>query len=133
MEIPRHRLDIRFARSGGPGGQNVNKVESKVEIRFGVDAADWIPAATRERLKELQASRITNLGEFILSSTRHRSQAQNLEECLRKLADILRVASQRPKRRIKTRPTGASRQRRLVAKAQRSEKKQSRSWRGDAD
>lgn len=131
IEIPRARLSVRFARSGGPGGQNVNKVETKAEIRFVVAEADWIPERARSRLSAMCSSRLTKQGELILGSSQHRTQAQNLEECFQKLADLLREANQKPKRRVATRPTRGSRRRTAETKRRQSEKKRSRGWRGD--
>jgi len=129
MHIPRERLTIRFSRSGGPGGQNVNKVETKVEIRFRVADADWIPLEVRARLLMREASRITRDGEFVISSSRFRTRERNLEDGLEKLADVLSRAAIRPKRRKPTRPTAGSRARRGAEKRQRSERKRERSRR----
>jgi ribosome-associated protein len=133
MNIPRERLTIRFARAGGPGGQNVNKVETKAEVRFKVAEADWIPPPARERLRALEASRINREGELVIASDRFRTQAQNIEDCLRKLEEMLTAASRRPKRRIATRPTRASKERRRQAKRQRGERKSARRWRPGGD
>jgi ribosome-associated protein len=129
MHIPRDRLTIRFSRSGGPGGQNVNKVETKVEIRFRVAEADWIPLEVRERLVAREASRITRDGELVITSSRFRSRERNLEDALEKLEETLSRASTRPKRRKPTRPTAGSRARRSAAKRMRSERKRQRSGR----
>ena len=131
MQIPRERLTIRFARSGGPGGQNVNKVETKAEVRFVLSDANWIPPSVRERLKQLFSGKLNQEGELVLSSSRFRSQAQNLEDCLRKLRGMIEASSHKPKRRIATAPTRASRERRVQAKKVRGARKRERRWRGD--
>ena len=129
MDIPRERLTIRFARSGGPGGQNVNKVETKAEVRFLLAEADWLPLSVRERLKQLFPGRLTQEGEFVLSSSRSRSQAQNLNDCIQKLRAMIEASTHRPKRRIATAPTRASRARRAQAKKNRGARKSERRWR----
>lgn len=131
--IPRWRLDTRTSRSSGPGGQGVNKTESKVEIRFKIEDADWIPFTARERLKKIAASYITLDGELILSSQVHRSQQQNYNTCLEKLAQLLEKAATPPKPRIATRATRGSKERRLKSKSQASAKKSSRRWRPSDD
>jgi ribosome-associated protein len=133
MNIPRERLRIRFARAGGPGGQNVNKVATKAEVRFRVAEADWIPPPVRERLRILEANRINRAGELVIASDRFRTQAQNIEDCLRRLQDILAAASRRPKKRISTRPTRASKERRWQAKVRQGERKSARRWRPSGD
>jgi ribosome-associated protein len=128
IPIPRERLTIRFARSGGPGGQNVNKVETKAEIRFRLDEADWIPEDLRRRLRFVAAARINKDGELVISSSRFRSQARNLDDCFRKLRSELEEAGRVPKRRLPTRPGKASRRKRLEGKRRRGERKRERSW-----
>jgi ribosome-associated protein len=129
MDIPREKLTIRFARSGGPGGQNVNKVETKVEVRFLLDEADWISPRIRGRLRQMARRRMNSEGELVIRSSRFRSQARNLEDCIAKLSALLEAARQVPKRRIATRPTKASRQRRMDSKKARSKTKAQRRWR----
>ncbi len=130
IPIPRERLTVLASRSGGPGGQNVNKVSSRVEVRFSIARADWIPAGVRERLPELFPGRTTKQGEFRVVSSRSRDQHRNLEDCLEKLAGFLRAASTRPPRRIPTAPTRGSRERRIEAKRSRSFKKRGRRFGG---
>lgn len=126
MKIPRNRLQISFSRSGGPGGQNVNKVETRVEVRFRVADADWIPPETKARLRKREHRRINVDGELVLHESRHRSQTRNLEECIEKLESLLDAANRRPRRRIPTAPTRASRERRLSAKRKLADKKRNR-------
>ncbi len=114
--IPRWLIEVRTARSSGPGGQGVNKTESKVEIRFNIDEADWIPEKTRERLKSLFPNRINQGGEFILNCQENRSQGRNLELCFEKLAKCLAQASLEVKKRTSTRPTKSSKVKRLHTK-----------------
>ncbi len=130
--IPRERLSIRFSRSGGPGGQNVNKVETKVEVRFVLAEADWIPEPVRNRLRELQPGMINKEGELVLSSSRFRSQSMNLQDCIAKLEALIAAAGQRRKRRIPTGPTRSSRARHSAHKRRRSEKKAHRHYRSSS-
>lgn len=131
IDIPRERIETRFARSSGPGGQHVNKTATKAEIRFVVAQADWIPASVRRRLAQQEAGRMTKDGVLIITSEKTRSQSDNLEDCFQKLAQMLSRASIRPKARKKTRPTRASKERRLEGKRQRASTKKQRSWRPD--
>jgi len=131
IAIPRDRVETRFARSSGPGGQHVNKTETKAEIRFVVRAADWIPVPVRARLEKQEAGRITKDGELIITSERTRSRADNLEDCFTKLSEMLARAAKPPKKRKKTKPSRGAKERRLKSKKQTSEKKRSRSWRPD--
>jgi ribosome-associated protein len=127
--IPADELALSFARSGGPGGQNVNKVASKVELR-------WTPATsralaalseeTRAWLLSRLAGRLTLAGELLVTSTLTRDQAKNRADAAEKLAGIVRAALARPKKRKATRPTRASKERRIGAKRRRSEIKRAR-------
>lgn len=128
MEIPLDQLRVRYVRSGGPGGQNVNKVATKAEVRFRLAEAGWIPARVRDRLRRLEARRMNQRGDLVIISSRFRSRQRNLEDCLDKLRRAIIRAERVPKSRVATRPTRASKERRLTAKKQRSAKKQSRSW-----
>jgi ribosome-associated protein len=128
MDIPRDRLTIRFSRASGPGGQHVNKTSTRVEVRFVLAEADWIPAPTRTRLGLREANRINADGELMVTSERHRSQSANIDECLAKLAAMIEAASRPPKRRKPTKPSRAAKQRRLTAKKQHGQRKQQRAW-----
>ncbi len=126
IEIPKARLEFRFSRASGSGGQGVNRTESKVEIRFHVESADWIPFHVRERLKLIAAKQINLSGELIISSQESRSQNQNFEHCFEKLSDLLEKARLVPKSRRPTRATKASKIRRLDSKKKRSRHKAAR-------
>lgn len=97
--IPEEKLDISFTRSSGAGGQNVNKVSSKVEIRFVVDEAYWMDVDTRQRLKETEAGRMNKAGELILTCQEHRTQLQNKAEAMKKLREMVEDAMIPPKER----------------------------------
>eukprot|EP00039_Didymoeca_costata_P032745 m.39219 g.39219 ORF g.39219 m.39219 type:complete len:205 (+) comp9521_c1_seq1:154-768(+) len=95
-EIPRDKVKISFARSSGAGGQNVNKVSTKVEIRFHLDSASWLPAHVRERLRELNPGRVTKGGEIVLTSQKTRSQLQNINDAFERLEEMCTVAAKPP-------------------------------------
>ena len=93
------KVEFQFARSSGPGGQNVNKLNTKAEIRFNLTTADWIPEEVKQRLREAQGNKISKNGEIIISSQEHRTQAKNKEDCITKLQEILAEAYVEPKER----------------------------------
>ena len=117
--ISEHELDERFVRASGPGGQNVNKVSTAVELRFNV-AASSLPEDVKARLAALAGKKLSADGVLLIDSREHRTQAQNRAAARARLADLLRQASIRPKKRRKTRPSQAARERRLTSKVQRS-------------
>jgi len=125
-DIPRDRLTVRASRSGGPGGQNVNKVSTRVEVRFVLAEAGWIPAEARARLAALFPGRVTSGGEFRVVSSRFRDQHRNLRDCLKKIAAAVDAASERPPERRPTGPSRGSRHRRMEAKRRRSALKRGR-------
>ncbi|HEV2064303.1 MAG TPA: alternative ribosome rescue aminoacyl-tRNA hydrolase ArfB [Thermoanaerobaculia bacterium] len=117
--IADHELDERFVRASGPGGQNVNKVSTAVELRFDV-AASTLAADVKARLYALAGKKMSTDGVLLIDSREHRTQAQNRSAARARLVALLRQAAVRPKSRKKTRPTKAARERRLVAKGQRA-------------
>jgi ribosome-associated protein len=125
IAIGENELDERFVRASGPGGQNVNKVSTAVELRFDVRASG-LPEEVKERLIALAGRRMTAEGVILIDSRRHRTQAMNRAEARARLADLVRKAAARPKSRRKTKPTQAARKRRRAAKLQRSEIKAAR-------
>jgi ribosome-associated protein len=126
LAIPREKVELSYSRSGGAGGQHVNKVETKAELRFRLLEADWIPAPVRMRMHTAYATRINREGEIIISSEETRSQIQNAEICFEKLASMIEACWRAPKKRIKTKPTRASREKRLGGKKHHSDKKKLR-------
>jgi ribosome-associated protein len=126
LQIPEHEFQWSFARSGGPGGQNVNKVASKAELRWNVAATPSLPDDVKMRFMAQVRKRVTIDGELILTSQRYRDQGRNREDCLAKLRALILHAAIPPRPRKATRPTRASRLHRLKAKKHRSAIKQSR-------
>jgi ribosome-associated protein len=122
LEIPDGELEERFVRASGPGGQNVNKVSTAVELRFNVTASS-LPAEVKDRLVHLAGKRMTAEGILVIDSREHRTQAQNREAARARLAAFVVAAARRPRRRRATRPTAASRERRLTSKKHRAEVK----------
>ena len=124
--VLRSRLTIRAVTSGGPGGQNVNKVATKVELRFRIDEADWIPPKVLQRLLAEHRGNVTVEGEFLLTSSVHRTRRANEEAAVERLAEWLAEAEIPPKSRKKTKPTRSSKTRRLDGKRKESAKKSDR-------
>lgn len=118
--VPAWELSEAFVRASGPGGQNVNKVASAVQLTWSVDASS-LPRVIKERFKRLYASRITTDGRIIVEAKEHRGQMRNRVAARDRLADMIRTATRKPKRRIPTRPTRGSVRRRLAAKKRRGE------------
>ena len=123
--IEERELEERFVRASGPGGQNVNKVSTAVELRFDVNASS-LPAEVKERLTALAGSRMTGDGVLLIDSREHRTQAQNREAARARLNALIEHASRRPRKRRPTKPKPAAREKRIASKKQRSAVKQLR-------
>jgi ribosome-associated protein len=124
--IGENELDERFIQASGPGGQNVNKVATAVQLRFDVARSPSLPEAVRERLIALSGRRLTQDGVLVLTARRHRTQERNRADARERLAELIRQATVAPRPRRPTRPTLASKRRRLEAKSARSALKRER-------
>jgi ribosome-associated protein len=122
LTIPHWELVETFTRSSGPGGQNVNKVSSSVQLRWNVDASS-VPARIKTRFRQIWKNRITKEGDVIVDASEHRSQALNRDAARDRLTSMVRKAAKKRKRRIPTRPTRGSVERRIKAKKETGEKK----------
>ena len=132
IDLDENELDFSFIRASGPGGQNVNKVSSAVRLRFDAARSASLPDDVRERLIRLAGRRMTDAGALIITAQIHRSQERNRQEALDKLIDLIKRAAVPPVPRRPTKPTHASRKRRLESKSRRSAIKRLRG-RGGAD
>jgi ribosome-associated protein len=126
LTIPGAEFEWTFARGSGPGGQNVNKVNSKAMLRWTPALSPALPADVRQRFLSRHAARLTDSGDLILASDEHRDQPQNMRACLDKLREMIVAVLRPPKTRRPTRPTAGSQRRRLASKQQRSETKRRR-------
>ena len=124
--LPPGELHASFSRSGGPGGQNVNKVATRVQLRFSVLESPSLGERRRARLMRQLESRLTRGGEVVVHASSHRERGRNLEEARQRLAALLRTGLQVPKRRKATKPTRASKRKRLDVKRKRGDLKRSR-------
>ena len=127
IRIPDSELVERFVRSAGPGGQNVNKVATAVELRFDIANSPSLPEPVRERLLARRDRRVTGDGVLVLSAQRFRTQERNREDARERLGALIAAATVAPKKRIATKPTKGAKERRLGAKRERATVKRQRS------
>jgi len=126
FEVPESELEFRHVRASGPGGQNVNKVSSAVELRFDIGASRSLPADVKTRLRRLGGRRVSTLDVLVIDAGRFRTQEANRRDALARLDELVRAAEIKPKKRIATRPSRAARERRITAKRTRSTVKRTR-------
>ena len=126
IEIDEREIEENFVRASGPGGQNVNKLSTAVQLRFDVRRSPSLAAEVRTRLERLAGSRLTRDGVLVLTAQSHRTQGRNRQDALDRLVDLIRRAAVRPVKRRPTKPTRASRERRIEGKKRRGGVKQLR-------
>ena len=126
LALDEREVDLDFVRAAGPGGQNVNKVATAVQLRFDARRSPSLPADVRERLERLAGSQMTADGVLVIEARRHRTQARNRQDALDRLVDLLRRAAIPPRPRHQTRVPAAAKARRLESKRRRGEKKRLR-------
>jgi ribosome-associated protein len=126
ISIREAELTLDFIRSSGPGGQNVNKVATAVQLRFDVFRSTSLPETVRRRLLRMAGKRVSKEGVLLIDARRFRTQERNRQDAVDRLVEWIRKAAVKPKKRIKTRPTLRSRERRLEGKRRRSETKRLR-------
>ncbi len=126
VTIPDSDLSLAFVRSSGPGGQNVNKVASAVQLRFDLAGTIALDGGVKQRLRALAGRRVTDDGAILIFARNHRTQERNRAEALERLAELIRKALVPPRPRKPTKPTRASKERRLTGKVQKAQRKQLR-------
>jgi ribosome-associated protein len=133
IEIDEREIEEQFVRASGPGGQNVNKLSTAVQLRFDVRHSPSLPPDVRARLERLAGARLTRDGVLVIIAQRHRTQARNRDDALERLLELIRQAAVAPVKRRPTRPTKASRERRIESKKRRAGIKRERRGRPSFD
>ena len=133
VRVPPSALTVHAVRASGPGGQNVNKVATKIDLRVDLAAIEGLTDAARSRLLRLCANRLDANGRLVITSQATRNQARNLEDARARIADLIRAALIAPRRRVRTGPTAGARRRRLAGKKRRADVKRWRARPGEAD
>ena len=133
ISLDEREIEESFVRASGPGGQNVNKLATAVQLRFDVRHSPSLPPDVRDRLERLAGSRLTRDGVLVIIAQRHRTQARNRDDALERLLDLVRQAAVAPVKRRPTKPTKASRERRIEGKKKRADVKRLRGKRPSFD
>jgi ribosome-associated protein len=126
--VPESEIEEKFVRGGGPGGQNVNKLATKVELRWNIDTSAAFSPEEKGKIKEALKNRVNKLGELVITSQEERAQAQNRERAMEVLQTLVAQALIPEKERVPTKPTKGSKERRLQEKREQGEKRKERGW-----
>jgi ribosome-associated protein len=126
ISLDEREIEESFVRASGPGGQNVNKLSTAVQLRFDVRHSPSLPVAVRQRLERLAGSRLTRDGTLVIVAQRHRTQARNRDDALDRLIELIRRAATPPRARRPTKPTAGARERRIEGKKRRADIKRLR-------